>query len=250
MVPRKLYHRQEAMGGGLSAGARARAIHPMSGVRTKRLEVVLKYDSFGTGEALSSMIGSIKVPRVEINVIHMGVGTVSKSDLLMAMTGSKLVIGFNTGITPKLDQWVKEHGAEVRLYKVIYKLADDLKRIAESLITPEAEEKIIGKAKVIAIFKSTHKGIILGCEVQEGFFAVGKDFRVIAAMGPVYSGRIESLQIEKRIVREAREGQQVGVKISDFNKARLGDLVESFEVAVSRKIFSWQPSGNILHLTS
>lgn len=107
----------------------------------------------------------------------------------------------------------------------------------------------MGKAKVIALFKSSRRDIILGCEILEGTLRQGQTFRVIAAMGPVYTGRIESLHIEKDEVRSARAGQQVGLKISGFNKARVGDHVEAFEVSVAKKEKRWQPSGGILRLT-
>ena len=94
---------------------------------------MLKCDTDGSVEAVSALIANLKAPEAEIKLIQSGVGNVSKQDLLMALTGSKLVIGFNVGVAPKLEQWVKEQGVEVRLYDVIYKLADDLKAIVQSL---------------------------------------------------------------------------------------------------------------------
>ena len=108
-------------------------------------------------------------------------------------------------------------------------MTEDLKEIANSLIPREAEEKIIGKAKVIAMFRSSRQGIILGCEVLEGTLALKKDFRIISAMGPVFSGKIESLHIEKDTVNMAKAGQKIGLKITNFKKARVGDLIECFK---------------------
>lgn len=214
----------------------------------KDLEIVLKCDSFGSVEAVRGILTAVKVSGVAIRVISSGVGAISQSDLQMAMTGSKLVVGFNVKPVAKVDQWVKEHGAEIRLYNVIHALADDLKRIAESFVAvPEPEERITGKAKVIALFKSTHRGIILGCQITEGTLAVGKHFRIIAAMGPVYTGRIESLQIEKGSIKEAKVGQQVGIKIEDFKEGKVGDFIECFEKEKVRGTPIWKPSGNVLH---
>jgi len=215
-----------------------------------KLEIVLKCDSFASAEAVTSVLSKMKTAEVEIVVIHSGVGAVSQSDLLMALTGSRFVVGFNVGVASRLDQWVNDHGAEIRLYNVIYKLAEDLKRIALSLTHPETEEKITGRGKVIALFKSSHKAIIIGCEVLEGAIASGKSFRLITAMGPIYTGKIESLQIERKSIKEAKTGQQVGIKLSDFNQARLGDLVECFEVVPAKKEPPWKPSGSILHFES
>ena len=186
----------------------------------------------------------------EIQVIHTGVGAITKSDLLMALSASRLVAGFNTDVMPNLQQICREQQIEVRLYNVIYRLSQDLQEIAGSLNIQEEEvEKVIGKAKVIALFKSSRKGSILGCEILEGTLRQGQTFRVISAMGPVYTGRIESLHIERDEVRSAGVGQQVGLKISGFNKAQVGDYVESFEISITKKEKRWQPSGDILKLT-
>jgi translation initiation factor IF-2 len=213
-----------------------------------KLEVVLKCDTFGTAEAVSTILNKVATPEVDFRIIHLGVGPVSKSDLLMAVSGSKLVLCFQVGITPREDQWARENQVEIRIYDVIYKMVEDVKNILKSLVETEPEEKITGRGKIIALFK-TSKGIIMGCEVQEGTFAVGKTFRIISAMGPVYTGRIDSLHIEKSVVREAKKGQQVGLKLTDFKTAQVGDLVECFE-PVSTKKHVWKPSGKIIRMTS
>jgi len=216
----------------------------------RKLEVVLKCDSAGSEEAVISSLEREKNPEAEVKVIRAGVGAITKSDLLMAFTGSKLVVGFNVDLMPKIEDLCKEQGVEVRLYEVIYKLTNDLKKMAASLLPPEAYEKITGKGKVIALFKSSRKGTILGCEVLEGTLAMGEKFRVISAIGPIYTGKIQSLHIEKEAVQMAKVGQKVGLKISDFKKAKVGDQVECFKVVGSRDFKPWRPTGKILRYHS
>lgn len=214
--------------------------------RKKSLEVVLKCDSVGSLEAVISSLKSLENPEVEVLPIHTGVGAISKSDLLMSLTGSRLVVGFNVSLLPKMQQLSKERGVEIRLYDVIYKLTQDLNRIARTLARRVEEKEIItGKAKVIALFKSSRKGIILGCEVLEGTLLRGKKFRIISAMGPVYSGKIESLHIEQDAVKEAKVGQKVGLKVSDFNQAKKGDLVEIYEKRKAEAGATWHPKGRV-----
>jgi translation initiation factor IF-2 len=214
------------------------------------LEIVLKCDVAGTEEAVAAALAEIKVPNVEIAVIQSGLGNISKSDVLMAGTGSRLVIGFNVDTVPKLQQHIKEHGVEVRLYDTIYNLSEDLKKIANHLTVKEPREKITGKAKVIATFKSRPKGIIIGCEVIEGIIEEDKNFRIITAMGPSYFAKIESLQIEKKNVKIGKPGQQVGIKIPDWNKAKIGDLVECYETAPPKGAGLWKPDSGIFRFTS
>ena len=214
--------------------------------RKKNLEIVLKCDSVGSLEAVISSLKTLENPEVEVSPIHTGIGAISKSDLLMALTGSRLVVGFNVSLLPRMEQLSKEKGVEIRLYDVIYKLTQNLSEIARSLIRPDDEkERSTGKAKVIALFKSSRKGIILGCAVLEGALFQGKNFRVISAMGPVYSGKIESLHIDRDAVKEAKVGQKVGLKISDFNRAKKGDLVETYEKVKPEASTTWHPRGRV-----
>ena len=223
---------------------------PPIGRGQNKLEVVLKCDVAGTAEAISASLAEMKVSGVQIDLIQTGIGNVSKSDVLMARTGSKLVLGFNVGIAPKLEQEIKEFGVEVRLYDTIYKLTEDMRKIARSFITREPEEKITGKARVIATFKTSHKGMIIGCEVYEGSIEMGKDFRVITAMGPAYFGKITSLQIERQNVKAGKPGQQVGIQLEGWNKAKIGDLVECYESLPQKDGRPWQPQSGITRIMS
>jgi translation initiation factor IF-2 len=208
----------------------------------RHLEIVVKCDTRGTLDAVLAALSKIAVDEIEIDVIERGVGDVSKADLSMALTGSHLVLGFDVGAMPKVDDFAREHGVEIRLYNVIYHLIRDVEEICRSLVVREEEERILAQARVIALFKSTRKGIILGCEVLQGRIALRMSFRVIAAAGPIHTGVVESLKIEQNFVNEARLHQQFGLKIHDFKNAQIGDLVECFEtVRPTQKPWSPRP---------
>ena len=189
---------------------------------------------------------NLNIADVDIQIIQSGTGNITQSDVLMARTGSRLVIGFNVDTMPKLDQHIKDHGVEVRLYDTIYTITEDVKKIAANLKAKEPEEVITGKAKIITTFKATRKDIIIGCEVLEGVIEFGKNFRIITAMGPAYSGKITSLQVERKDVKTGKPGQQVGIKISDWKKARVDDLVECFEIVQPKGGGPWRPQSRII----
>ena len=209
-----------------------------------KLEIVLKCDVSGTEEAVRGSLATIDVPGVEVKVIQSGVGQVSQSDVLMAETGSRLVVGFNVDVMPKLDRHTQEHGVEIRLYDTIYHLTEDIRQISRRLIAKPPEEMITGQAEIIATFKGKRKGQIIGCEIREGVIEVGKEFRIITAMGPAYFGRIGSLQIENNNVKRGKAGQQVGIGLDDWNKASVGDLLECFEI-VKPAQGPWKPKSGI-----
>lgn len=215
-------------------------------VTEKKLELVVKGDTDGCEEAVCGTLLKIN-QGVPIHVIRKGVGDICKNDVLAAANASKLVVGFNVDALPRISDLCQEQNVEIRLYSVIYTLQEDIEKIATSLIPREQDtEQITGTAKIIALFKSSRKGIIIGCEVAEGKLLAGDSFRIISGMGPIYTGTIESLHIEKDAVTQAIVGQQVGVKIENFNRAKVGDLVECFKKVHAPSQKSWQPSGKIL----
>lgn len=192
------------------------------------LEVVLVSDTVGTLDAVRAAVSKIAVEGVELHVIHGAVGEVSRSDLQMAATGGRLVVGFNVGLGPHLDRDARELGVEVRLFEVIYRLTDELEALAQTLKPPEVEEKVLGGGDVIKLFKSSEGDIIAGCEIKKGRFAVGDRYRIVGAMGPLHEGKVESLHVGPDTVSEARAGSQAGLKIFGFTEVKVGDLVECF----------------------
>ena len=214
--------------------------------RIPALEIVLKCDSSGSVEAVTSSLLSIHVEGVEIKIIQSGVGDIHKSDILMAETGSRLIAGFQVDVMPGAGRFLREYGVEARLYNVIYTLTEDIKTIAAALIPPVQEDRITGSGKIIALFKSSRKGIIIGCEVTGGYLAEGQHLRIISAMGPVYQGTIESMKIQDNRVQKAVPHQEVGIKIRDFNKARIGDIIETYQQGAVKGPPLWRPRGEIL----
>lgn len=216
----------------------------MSETDEKILYLVIKADTVGMEEAIRSSIENMDSGDVIVKVIYSGTGDISKTDLLMAETSGKLVLGFNVEVLPGIRKLAAPKGIEIRLHNVIYKLLDDIKEIAQSTVSIDEEEKIKGRAKVIALFPGSRKGVILGCEVYEGELSLGSKFRIISEPGIIYSGTIDSLHIETSAVKKAVSGQQAGIKISGFKRARKGDIIESFE-EIHHRSKRWRPDGTV-----
>ncbi|KPK02048.1 MAG: hypothetical protein AMK71_03645 [Nitrospira bacterium SG8_35_4] len=212
------------------------------------LEIVLKCDSDGSIQAVEGALSRISLPEADVTIIQSGIGDIHKSDIQIAETGSRLIAGFQVGVETGTEKLLGECGVEVRLYDVIYRLTEDIEIIAKSIIPHVPEEQIIGTARVIALFKSSRKGIIIGCDVLSGHLAHGQHFRIISAMGPVYAGTIESMHREKDVIQKAVPAQQVGIKIRNFNRVKKGDLVESYKAVPLREIRQWKPRGEIIRI--
>ncbi|UCD34759.1 MAG: hypothetical protein JSU90_10785 [Nitrospiraceae bacterium] len=246
---RKAHHKKSPGGSELIKFQEKSGVETAAQKAAPKLEFVLKCDSSGSLEAVSESIAKLPSASVEIAIIHSGIGAINKSDILIAETGSRMIAGFQVDVLPGIEQELREHAVEARLYRVIYTLTTDIRDMAERLVPSAPAEEILGTARVIALFKSSRRGIIIGCEVTEGSLTLGSRFRVISAMGPVYTGRIESMHRETSAVQKALPGHQVGIKIRDFSRVKTGDLVESFRPSPVKTAPPWKPGGKIIRVS-
>lgn len=222
---------------------------PVINTSDRILEVVVKGDTGDAVEAVVSSLLGLSTSECRLVIISRGVGDVNKNDLLAAATGSRLILGFNVEVLPHIAEECRLQTIEVRLYTVIYTLIEDIRRLVSSLIPIVPTETVTGNAQVIALFKSSRKGIIIGCQVLDGKLRTGDAFRLISAMGPVYSSTINSLHIERNTVTQALPGQQVGIKLPDFKKVSIGDIVECYKESKTPARKEWKPSGTVTIVT-
>ncbi|MBU4153824.1 MAG: hypothetical protein KKD63_13200 [Proteobacteria bacterium] len=214
------------------------------------LELVIKGDTGDIVEAVVSSLLALSGPECHLAIIRQGVGNITKNDLLTAATGSRLIIGFNVEVLQHIAEECRVQSIDIRLYTVIYTLIEDMRRLVANLIPVFPVETVTGNARVIALFKSSRKGIIIGCQVLDGRICLGNTFRLISAMGPVYFGTIDSLHIERESVKQALPGQQVGIKVHNFKRVNVGDLVECLKISKVSTPKTWKPTGTVTTITS
>jgi len=142
-----LRHKKKRKEGQPHSGSGATKVSEQPHLEKPKLEIVLKCGSDGIRQVLENAVAETVVPGVGIVIVHSGIGEVSKSDVFLAETFGRLVLGFEVGTNPHLEEQVLDSGVEVRLYDVIYRLTDDLRSTAESLLPNDPEEQVLGRAK-------------------------------------------------------------------------------------------------------
>ncbi|MFV0340406.1 MAG: translation initiation factor IF-2 [Parachlamydiaceae bacterium] len=196
----------------------------------KVLHVVLRADVQGSLEALKNALLKIESEKVELNVINSAVGEITESDVQLAGASKAVILGFHTAVEGHADQLVKELGVTVRLHDIIYHAIDDAKLLMKNTLDKIAQETEKGKALVKAIFKSSHHGIIAGCQVTEGVITRGSNVRILRGKEIVWKGGISSLKRVKEDVKEVQKGLECGIVLSNFNEVLEGDILEAFEI--------------------
>ena len=207
-----------------------------SATGVKILRLVLKCDAQGSVEALTAALKQIESKKVDLEMIHAGVGPISESDILLASASSAVVIGFNTKVENMAVTAAKREGVQIKLYSIIYELLDQMKDAMAGLLDPEFRETVLGHAEVKQVFELS-KGIVAGCLVTDGRIARTGRARVIRKRQPVYDGGLSTLRRFQDDVKEVRSGLECGIKLGDFSEYQVGDIIECYQLeAMAQKL--------------
>jgi len=205
----------EAVSGEIAAG------------RTKDLNVVIKADVQGSVEAIRGSLERLSTPEVRLNIIHTGTGAVSESDVMLAAASRAIVVAFNVKADPGGRRLAENEGIDLRNYRIIYELIEDIDRAVKGLIEPVTLEVVDGHAEVRAIFR-VRGGRIAGCSVSDGVIRRNSLLRVLREGEIIHTSRTSSLRHFKDDVREVTAGLECGIGVERFDRFQEGDVIEAF----------------------
>jgi translation initiation factor IF-2 len=193
------------------------------------LNIVVKADVQGSVEAVMNELAKIKHPEVGVNVIHTGVGAITESDVMLASASNAIVVGFNVRPNAEAREQAAREGVDLRTYRVIYQLTEDIQQALVGMLAPERVEETIGEAEVRALFRASRLGVIAGCYVTRGVIRRNAQIRVVREGTVIYETGIASLRRFKDDAREVQEGFECGILLEGFNDVKEGDILEAFE---------------------
>src|SRR6266403_6188111 len=195
----------------------------------KQLQIILKGDVQGSTEAISAALNQIESKKIDLEIIHAGVGPTSESDVLLATASDAVIIGFNVKTENQAASAAKREGVQIKLYSIIYELIDQIKEAMVGLLDPELRESVVGHAEVRQVFELT-KGTVAGCYVSDGRIVRTGRARVIRKRQPIYDGGIATLRRFQDDVKEVRAGVECGIKLGDFTEYEVGDIIECYNL--------------------
>src|SRR5690242_12691143 len=193
------------------------------------LNLVLKGDVVGSVEAAVSELSKIQHPEVRVNVIHQGVGGITENDIMLASASGATVVGFNVRPNAEARALAEREGVEIRTYRVIYQLTQDIEQALVGMLRPVETEETLGEAEVRALFKVSRLGTIAGCMVTSGLIRRGAQVRVVRDGTVIHETTISQLKRFKDDAREVSEGFECGILLDGFNDVKEGDVLEAYE---------------------
>lgn len=194
---------------------------------TKELRIIIKGDTHGSIEALKASLEKIEVEGAKIDIIRSSVGTITETDVTLALASSAIIMGFNVRPTSKVRDNAKEKGVDIRLYNIIYKAIEEVELALTGMLDPVFEEVVTGQALVRETFKISKVGTIAGCYITNGTIARSSLVRILRDGVVVFEGQMASLKRFKDDVKEVREGFECGIMIEKYNDIKDGDIIEA-----------------------
>ncbi len=196
----------------------------------KKLYLILKADTYGSLEAIKSVISSLDTGEIKIEFVHTGVGGINESDILLATASNAIILGFNTKENPMVKKIPERSRVKVFLFDLIYELQEWVIRFVKGMVKPEFVEIIVGKAEVKRIFNIGGLGLVAGSIVREGKIVREANARVFRGSKLIGEGKISSLKRFKDDVREVLEGYECGIRVENVKEINEGDIIEVYEL--------------------
>ena len=196
----------------------------------KDLNLIVKADVQGSVGAIVSSLEKLSNEQVRVKIVHTGVGTVNESDIMLAGTSNAVIIGFNVRPSAAVTSMADRDGIQIRTYRVIYDIIDDVENAMKGMLDPEFREVVLGTVEIRTTFKVPGVGIIGGAYVTSGKVVRNEQIRLVRDGIVIHEGKISSLKRFKDDVKEVATGYECGIGIEKYNDIKEGDVIECFKM--------------------
>jgi len=196
----------------------------------KELSIIIKGDVDGSTEALADSLMQLSTDDVAVRIIHKGVGDITESDVDLAMASEAVIIGFHVHPNVQAREMAQREKIDIRLYKVIYDVVEDVRLALEGMLEPDIIEEQVGTLEVRAVFRASKVGLIAGCYVTSGKITRQSLVRVHRDGESVFQGRLSSLKRFQDDAKEVNTGYECGVTVDGFKDLREGDTIEAYKL--------------------
>lgn len=194
------------------------------------LNVILKADVHGSVEAARNSLEQLSTEKVRVRVVHSAVGGITESDVQLAIASKAIIVGFNVRAEPRATVEAERAGIDLRFYRIIYEIIDDMKKAMVGLLEPIKKEESLGRAEVRQTFVVPKLGTIAGCYILDGIVRRNAFARLVRDGKVVHEGKMGSLRRFKDDVREVQSGYECGIGIDGYNDIKPGDEIQVYEI--------------------
>jgi translation initiation factor IF-2 len=205
--------------------------------KIKDLKLIIKADVQGSLAAIKDTLDKTNTSEIKLDIIHEGVGNINSSDVILAVASNALILGFNVVQDDLAKVISAKEGVDVRVYNIIYELANDIKAAIEGMLEPKIKKVFLGRVDIRQVFKLSRSGMVAGCFVSKGKITRQAVINLVRNGELIFEGKISNLKRFKDDVKEVAEGFECGITLSGFDSMQAGDVIEAYDIEkVARKL--------------
>jgi translation initiation factor IF-2 len=202
----------------------------ISAGKLKELNIILKTDVQGSIEPIRQSLERLSNEQVKVKIIHTGSGSVTESDVMLAVASKGVIIAFNTGTEGGAEALARQDKVDVRHYSVIYNIVEDVDKALKGMLEPTFKEVVTAHAEVRQVFRVARKNSIAGSYVRDGTITRTDQARVLRNDAVLHTGRISTLKRFQEDVREVTTNFECGIQVDGFEDFQEGDVIETFRM--------------------
>jgi translation initiation factor IF-2 len=202
----------------------------ISAGKLKELNIILKTDVQGSIEPIRNSLEKLSNEQVKVKIIHTGSGSVTESDVMLAIASQGVIIAFNTGTEGGAERIAQQERVDIRRYTVIYNIVEDVDKALKGMLEPTFKEVVTAHAEVRKVFRVARRNSIAGSFVRDGTITRSDSARVLRNNAVVGEGKISTLKRFQEDVREVQTNFECGVQIDGFEAFEEGDVIEFYKI--------------------
>ena len=199
---------------------------------SEELNIIIKSDVHGSSEAIKNAISQIKHEEVKPKIILSDIGMITETDVTLAKASNAILLAFNVKPNKEAKKLAEKEKIKINSYNIIYELLDFIKSKMSGLLSPDVEEKIVGSAEILEIFKV---GKVAGSKVIDGEITQDSKARVIRDGAIIFNGKIGSIFREKNQTKQVSAGLECGITIKNFNDFQKKDIIEAYNATITER---------------
>ena len=198
--------------------------------KSEELNIIIKSDVHGSSEAIKSAISNIQNDEVKQKIILSDIGMITETDVSLAKASNAILIAFNVKPTKEAKKLAEKDKIKISSFNIIYEVLDFIKKNMSGLLSPDVEEKIIGSAEILEIFKVSKIGKVAGSKVLDGEITQDSSARIIRDGTIIFNGKIGTIFREKNQAKQVSAGLECGITLKDFSDYQKKDIIEVYNI--------------------
>lgn len=199
------------------------------GEEKDKFNIILKADTYSSLEAILDAFDKIdKATCKQFVVVRSGIGEIRESDVILAQDTGAVIVGFHVKVEGGTQSAARQAKVSIHLFDIIYKLLEELEVMAAKAKEIKTIKTKIGEAEVLKVFDIKNLGVIAGCVVRDGRLSNKGAVIITRGRREVGTGKISSLQRDKKQVKEVHTGFECAFLVDGFSEWQSGDIVTCF----------------------